>query len=320
MVKVKCPHRTGILTYIVPLVDCALLCLLLIGSVGFVVGAGQIDQVKKNWAVLRCNPQYMLYYPLLSDNYEQDIKSCVKNIMTMSIGSYLSPLSQIFAGLTGLGINISGQLQGFRGGLDYIRTNIGGVVADFFAYILKILLIFYRFQIAIKQILSRFVGVILSSIYLMRGGVYLGNSTWNGPPGQLVRVLSKIKLGNCFDGNTKIQLLNGNVTRMADLQIGDVLIGNITVVATMVILNVYNEPYYKVSGGVNNEPIYVSGTHYIYNQNLNQYNIVEDLEGVEQSDVIHSTMYCIITSNNLIPVGSRIFWDWEDYKINRLAI
>jgi hypothetical protein len=53
---------------------------------------------------------------------------------------------------------------------------------------------------------------------------------------------------------------------------------------------------------------------------MRQYNIVEDLEGVERSDVIHSTMYCIITSNNLIPVGSRIFWDWEDYKINRLAI
>ena len=153
----------------------------------------------------------------------------------------------------------------------------------------------------------------------MRGGVYLGNSIWKGAPGQMVRVLSNIKLGHCFAGDTKLQMNDGSVKHMIDLRIGDVLIGSTTVVATMTILNVYNEPYYRVSGGVDNEPIYVSGTHYIYNSDLRQYNIVEELKDAERSDRVESTMYCVITSNNLIPVGSHIFWDWEDYKINLLA-
>ena len=319
MVRVKCPHRTSILTYVMPLIDCALLCFIIFGTIGYVASMSHLDDIKKNWPILKCNPQYLMYYPLLSKDYEKDISSCVQNIMTQSVGQYLSPLSSIFSSLTNFGINISDQLQGFRGGLDIIRNSMGTVVADFFGYILKILLIFYKFQIGIKQILSRFIGVIMSSIYLMRGGVYLGNSTWNGPPGQMIRVLSNTKIGSCFAGDTKIQLRSGHIKTISQIVIGDVLVGNIIVVSTMQILNVYNEPYYKVSGGVNNEPIYVSGTHYIYNKPLHQFNIVEQLEGVCKTDIIHSTMYCIITSTNIIPIGSHLFWDWEDYKINTMA-
>ena len=153
----------------------------------------------------------------------------------------------------------------------------------------------------------------------MRGGVYLANSTWKGPPGQMIRVLSNTKIGHCFAGTTKMRLQNGIIKCIQDIQIGDVLVGDITVVATMIILNVHNEPFYLVPGGVDNDPIYVSGTHYIYNRSLKQYNIVELLDIAKQTDIISHKMYCVITSNNLIPIGEHIFWDWEDFKINNMA-
>jgi hypothetical protein len=77
---------------------------------------------------------------------------------------------------------------------------------------------------------------------------------------------------------------------------------------------------YSVPGGVNETPIYVTGTHYIYNSYEKQFQIVETMDNVQKTDIIPSVMYCLITSTNMIPIGTNIFWDWEDYKINALAV
>ncbi len=170
-----------------------------------------------------------------------------------------------------------------------------------------------------KQILSRFVGVMVSSMYMMQGQMYFGNSIWKGPPGQMIRVLSNTKIGHCFHGDTKIKLKNGSIKTMSEVQIGDQLIENSTVVATMKILNVYNEPYYSIPGGVDGSTVLVSGTHYIYNYAKKQFQIVETIDSSIKTDIVTKEMYCLITDTNIICIGDCIFWDWEDYKINALA-
>jgi hypothetical protein len=319
MVKVKCPHRTSIMVYIAPLVECAILTIILLGTVSYVVSMSAIENIRKNWDTLKCNPSYLIFYPAVSKNIEADVISCVRNIMTNSIGDYLSPLTKTFSSLTDFGIDISDQLQQFRGMLDYIRTNIGNLAADFFGYILKVLLIFYKFQVAIKQILSRFIGIIVSSVYLMQGQMHLSRSIWNGPPGQLVRALSSKKIGHCFCGNTLIETSTGERRKISELSLGEELTDGGIVWATMQIQNAYNEPFYSISGGVDGKPILVSGTHYVYSPIDERFQIVETLFEATVTDIVPDVVYCLITSTNNIPIGKRLFWDWEDYKINRFA-
>ena len=168
--------------------------------------------------------------------------------------------------------------------------------------------------------LSRFIGVMMASLYMIRGQLYFGNSIWNGVPGQMVRVLSNTKIGHCFYKDTRLVLSNGNKKNISDIQIGDELIGGTVVVATMQIYNVYNECLYSIPGGVDGELIYVSGTHYIYNSECCQFQIVESMESAIKTTIMPKIMYCLITNNNMIPIGTNIFWDWEDYKINELAV
>jgi hypothetical protein len=319
MVRIKCPHRTGMSTYIIPIIECVVLIQVILMSIGYVLRTSQVDYIKDNWQTLKCNPKYFMYYPVVSENIEADISSCMETIMEGSIGKYLSPLNIIFSSLSQLGANISYQLSRFIEIIEYIRDSVSSMVSSFFGYMLKILLIFYKFQMALQQILSRFVGVIMTSVYMMRGQLHFGNSIWNGPPGQMVRVLTNTKIGHCFHEDTNLYLSNGTIKKIKDICIGDELIAGTTVVATMVILNAYNECLYSVPDGVNGEPIYVSGTHYVYNSKQSQFQIVETLEGTHLTTIMPKRMYCLITSNNMIPIGNKIFWDWEDYKINRLA-
>lgn len=320
MVHIKCPHRTSTFTYIMPILECVILIAIIISAIGYVLSMTNLDFIKENWQKFKCNPQYFMYYPILSNNVEEDLSSCIQNVMSGSIGGYLSPLNMLFSSLSSLGVEITNQIKSFGVMLDYIRTSISTIVSSFFGYILKMLLIFYKFQMALQQILSRFIGIMMASLYMLRGSLYFGNSIWNGPPGQMIKVLSNTKIGSCFHKDTQIMLSNKTIKNISDVTLGDKLPGDTIVVATMQIQNTLNEVMYSVPGGVNETPIYVTGTHYIYNSYEKQFQIVETMDNVQKTDIIPSVMYCLITSTNMIPIGTNIFWDWEDYKINALAV
>jgi hypothetical protein len=303
-----------------PIVECVLLIAIILSAIGYVLSMTNLDFIKENWQKFKCNPQYFLYYPILSNNVEDDLSSCIQNVMAGSIGGYLSPLNMLFSSLSSLGVDISNQIKSFGAMLDYLRTTISTIVSTFFGYIMKILLIFYKFQFVLRQILSRFVGIMMASLYMLRGSLYFGNSIWNGVPGQMIKVLSNTKIGSCFHQDTQLMLSNGTIKKISEVQLGDTLAGNTIVVATMQIQNTLNECMYSVPGGLNETPIYVTGTHYIYNSAENQFQIVETMNNVHKTNIQPSVMYCLITNTNMIPIGNNIFWDWEDYKINALAV
>ena len=91
-----------------------------------------------------------------------------------------------------------------------------------------------------------------------------------------------------------------------DLKLGDVLINGSIVDAVMTIRN-ENDPYYKVDN------ILVTGTHYVWNRG--KYIQVKDLPEAKATSIVGSVVSCLVTSDHKIPVGDRIFWDWEDNLI-----
>jgi hypothetical protein len=109
------------------------------------------------------------------------------------------------------------------------------------------------------------------------------------------------------------------VKRIVDIQLNDILVNGSKVVATMQIANAHNEQYYSLPGGVNNENIMVTGTHYVYDPVLKAFQIVENIVGASKTTTVDNVFYCLITDNNLIQIGTQTFWDWEDFKINRWA-
>jgi len=113
----------------------------------------------------------------------------------------------------------------------------------------------------------------------------------------------------CFSPNTRVRLKSGELVYMKDLKLGDILVGDIIVDATMQIRN-ESDPYYKIYSKELNEYIYVTGRHYIKHDE--KYIQVKDFPGAEPTNEIGGVLSCLVTSDHTIPIGEYTFWDWED--------
>jgi RecJ-like exonuclease len=70
-----------------------------------------------------------------------------------------------------------------------------------------------------------------------------------------------------------------------------------------------------IGRGVNNEDIYVTGSHLVYNKEIKQFIKVENYPDAKISNVETEWFSCLITNDHKIHIGNEIFWDWEDYYV-----
>ena len=137
-------------------------------------------------------------------------------------------------------------------------------------------------------------------------------STWNGPAGQSVRALS----GNCFHPSTRIKLKTGKVVKMKDIFLGDILESGSKVIATMQLIKTETDKLYVMPHGVNNIPIYVTGSHMVFNKATNKFiDVQHHPDAKEQSDVECEYFSCLITDDHHIQIGQQLFYDYDDDEI-----
>uniref|UniRef100_A0A6C0DH86 Hedgehog/Intein (Hint) domain-containing protein n=1 Tax=viral metagenome TaxID=1070528 RepID=A0A6C0DH86_9ZZZZ len=268
-----------------------------------------IQDIKANWSLYRCNPLYMP----LSENIEKDFTYCIQNVQTGIMGYLLQPITFVTSSLSSTMSNFMEEINMVRAMFNKIRTFISSIIQSVFGVFLNLVIEFQKITISIKDLMGKTIGIMVTMMYLMDGNIKTMNSMWNGPSGQMVRVL-----GKCFHPETKIKLKNGSIKMMKDIHLGDVLENNSVVEATMEIDNKINKVPLHVlkNAGVNNENIYVTGSHLIYNRSTNQFTCVNNYYVSELANNIETDWFCcLITSDHKIQIGNEIFWDWEDHYV-----
>ena len=108
---------------------------------------------------------------------------------------------------------------------------------------------------------------------------------------------------------------SGTIKYIKDVNLGDILEDGTFIESTMQIDN-KREPvplYVIENAGVNGENIYVTGSHLVYDESIDKFNFVEKYNKAKMSEVSTDLLCCLITSNHMIPIGTEIFWDWEDH-------
>jgi hypothetical protein len=264
-----------------------------------------VAEIKNNWPKYRCNPMFMP----LSDNIEKDFTYCVQSMQTNFMGYLLQPINYIINSLSSMGGEFSGSINYIRTMISSIRSMITSIIQNVFGVFLNLIIEFQKITIGIKDLVGKIIGVMVTVMYLIDGSIKTMQSTWNGPPGQMVRALG----GNCFLPETKIKLKNGTVVAMKDLNLGDILENGSRVDALMKIDNKFNETYYVIpKKGVDESDIYVTRTHMIFSESINKYVEVKDHSDAIQTKVIDTWFSSIITDDHKIKIGEHIFWDWED--------
>jgi len=270
-----------------------------------------IEEIRKNWALYRCNPMYMP----LSDNVARDFTHCVQNIQVSSMGALLQPLTSITGSLTNVVSGFTEDLNNVRNVISSIRNNMGGIFGLILGAFANIVLEFQKISIAIKDMMGKNIGVMQVFLNIMNGSFKTIGSMWNGPTGGLVRTL-----GKCFHPETLVRLNTGQVVFMKDLNLGDVLENGSVIESTMRINNRTDpEKLYVLKGaGVNGEDIYVTGSHLIYNKADQTFIPVSKSANAEITDKYIDWFSCLITSDHKIQIGTEVFWDWEDHVYKKI--
>jgi len=265
----------------------------------------QVANIKANWPLYRCNPIYMP----LADNMEDNFVYCVQSMQSNFMGYLLQPITFITNSLGNMVNSFMVEINSIRGMFDKIREFFSNVVQTVFGVFLNLVIEFQRITIGIIDLIGKTIGIMVSLMYVLDGSIKTMNSTWNGPPGQLVRAL-----GKCFHPDTILTLSNGVKKEMKNIDLGDILENGSIVEAIMKIDNVKeNLPLYKIKA--NNQEILVTGSHLIFDKKTNTFIKVEKYEKAILTNENTKWFSCLITNDHKITIDKEIFWDWEDHFI-----
>ena len=270
-----------------------------------------IQTIKANWPQYRCNPFYMP----LSDNIEQDFAYCIQNIQTNFMGYLLQPITFITSSLTNVVSSFTNEINSVRAMFNKIRTFFSSIIQSVFGVFLNLIIEFQKIIIGLKDLMGKTIGIMTTLMYVISGGIMTMNSSWNGPPGQMVRAL-----GKCFHPETLVELKNGNLVAMKDINLGDVLSNGSIVESTMKISNKESESLYSIPCELEEcdstkcmKEIYVTGSHLVFDKDKNHFIRVENYSKAVKTNVETDWFCCLITSDHKIKIGNEIFWDWEDH-------
>jgi hypothetical protein len=267
----------------------------------------QVSQIKANWPLYRCNPMYML----LADNVEENFVYCIQTMQTNFMGYLLQPLTYITNYLTSIMGSFMGDIQNIRAMFNKVRTFFSSIIESVFGVFLNLVIEFQRVTIGIKDLIGKTIGIMVSLLYVMDGSIQTMNSTWNGPPGQMVQAL-----GKCFHPHTNIKLKDGSIKYMKDIDLGDILEDGSVVETVLKIDNKRDPiPFYSIENGVNGEYIYVTGSHLVFDEKADRLVKVCDYYKSKITDIKYDWFSCLITDTHMIKIGNELFWDWEDHYI-----
>ena len=268
----------------------------------------QVSQIKSNWPLYRCNPMYMF----LADDIEENFTYCVQNMQTSFMGYLLQPLTFITTSLTTMLGGFMGDIQNIRAMFNKIRTFFSSIIQSIFGVFLNLIIEFQKITIGIKDLIGKTIGIMVSLMYVMDGSIKTMNSTWNGPPGQLVRAL-----GKCFHPLTEVKLKNGQFKCMKDIDLGDILEDGSIVESVMKIDNKKESiPFYSIN--TENGDILVTGSHLVFDKENNTFIKVQDYKKATLTDIKFDWFSCLITDTHKIPIKDEIFWDWEDHFVKKI--
>jgi len=260
-------------------------------------------EIKEDWNTYKCDPMYL---PILSDDPAADFAACVSTIQSDAMDDLTAPITDNINGLADLGGSLSEDINSARGALSSVRNSATAITQKTFGVFLNITTEFQKMSVSIKDLVGKFLGTLVSVMYIMEGSHKTMVSIQKGPPGQLLNTLA------CFSPETLLTLKTGVQIPMKQVRLNDVLENGVVVHATMQISNSGASPYYKMKS--TRQPdgyIYVTGEHYV--KHKEHFIPVKYHPGAEYvPSKIDDVVLCLITSNHRIPIDDYEFWDWDD--------
>jgi len=287
-----------------------LIIIVFIGLVTFNVLVVNVQNIKDNWPVYRCNPSVMPFSKSLGNiDPIENFTFCVQNMQSGFMDYLLMPVNYSLTIMGGLAGKFEKAINAIRYMFHFVRTFVQNIVESIYGIFLNIMIEFQKVTIGIIDLVGKLTGVMATMMFMLDGSIKTMKGMWNGPPGGMLRAL-------CFHPDTILKLKNNTFKKMKDLNLGDVLKNGSTILGTLRIKNTlddnstYADNLYKIPNGEKGEPIYVTGSHLVFNGD--KFDYVRNYKHATICENNTKELSCLITSDNKIHIGEHIFWDYDD--------
>jgi hypothetical protein len=264
-----------------------------------------IQRIKDDWANQRCSPLIMPFSSLFGYDTKQNFEFCMGKIFNMHSASYVDSFGSIFGSFTSLLGSIFNSVSSLR---NIIATLGGGINVVFQEFTDRISMFFFKLRtnaIRLKMMFGRVYAILFSVMYMGMSGI-TGLSSFTNT--FLFSFLDTF----CFPGDTLIMVKNKNgigKRPIKEIKIGDILLpGNTRVNATFSF-------YAKGQPMVQLGSVTVSTNHYV----------MHNSKAIKAGDHPHAKhigvwnsdeyLYCLNTSNHIIPVGILDFLDYDETNL-----
>ena len=168
--------------------------LIFVGMYFYNILAVGIKNIQDNWPEYRCNPSIMPFAGTFGHDVMDNFTYCIQNMQTDFMGYLLQPLDYLASVISSVSGDLTEVVQDIRSFVNVFRNFISSIVQSIFGVFLNILTQFQFILIKMKDMLAKIVGIMASMMFILQGSVMTMHSTWNGPPGQMVRLMSKMKI------------------------------------------------------------------------------------------------------------------------------
>jgi hypothetical protein len=280
------------------------LCLIIAACFGSISAFVNIERIKDDWPNQRCSPLMMPFASLFGYNTKENFEFCMGKIFNMHSASYVDSFGSVFSSFTGLLGSIFNSVSSLR---NVIATLGGGINVVFQEFTDRITMFFFKLRvnaIHLKMMFGRIYAILFSVMYMGMSGIS-GMSSFTNT--SLFSFLDTF----CFPGDTPLMIQTESGARpvpIKDIKIGDVLLpGHSRVTATFSF-------YAKGQPMVQIGSVVVSTNHYIMHEGkaikAGDHPFAKQMGGWNSE-----YLYCLNTSNHMIPVGILEFLDYDETNL-----
>jgi hypothetical protein len=280
----------------------ALLAIITVMILSGFSGYSTVQNINNNFSAYRCNPLIMPFVGFLQNGTSpvDNFNFCLGDIFKSHSNSFMDSIASTFSEFA------TGFENTFHS-LDVLRNSIasmgGGIATVFQDFTDRIFIFFFKLKVSALHIKTLFMRIYATLFAVM----YMGTSGINGVVNFTNTFLFGFLDTFCFPGNT--ELVSGpfrQKTPIKNIKIGDVLYPGASRVTATFKFYARGQPMVKLGSTV------VSTNHYVYYQGkpikAGQHPFAIKMGSWDSDELL----YCLNTSNNIIPVQYLSFVDYDE--------
>ena len=172
------------------LIQALIIIIIFIGLYFLNILAIGIKNIQDNWPEYRCNPVVMPFASQFGHETGKNFTYCIQTMQTSYMGKLLQPVNYVMSVVNSATGDLQNAINDVRKFISNLRNMITSIIKSVFGVFMNILIAFQNIIIKIKDLFGKVVGILASMMYILQGGIMTMQSAWNGPNGDIVRLLA----------------------------------------------------------------------------------------------------------------------------------